>query len=33
MAKPANLRQAILDQANRDETTYQVPTDPGRAPV
>ncbi len=28
MAKPANLRQAILDQAMRGETTHQEPSAP-----
>ena len=28
MAKPTDLRQAILEQAKRDETSHQVPADP-----
>lgn len=28
MAKPTNLRQAILEQAKRDETFHQVSVDP-----
>ena len=28
MAKPTNLRQAILEQAKRDETSHQVSVDP-----